>query len=201
MAKGNPPSPADPMQRASVSQAAAAKMALANVLLDEPGLPRAASVPRSVPASPALSGGAMSSLAASPLPGAQAPSVQGAAPAKKLSFFENSLFSQVRILCWLHTHLVLVLVSIIPLVQTNLFQQPLALPSGMGDHQEAQAGDVSCATTPLAIAAAAAQWQEEQAAAAQAGVPVEEVDLGAALRSMPQQQQDVCDEDWGLQAP
>lgn len=84
------------MQRAAVSQAAAAKMALANVLVDEPGLPRAASVPRSVPASPALSGGAMSSLAASPLPAAQAPTgAQGTAPAKKLSFFENSLFSQV----------------------------------------------------------------------------------------------------------
>lgn len=94
LAKGDPPSPADPMQRASVSQAAAAKMALATVLVDEPGLPRAASVPRSVPASPALSGGAMSSLAASPL--AAAPPAPVQAPAKKLSFFENSLFSQVR---------------------------------------------------------------------------------------------------------
>lgn len=74
--------------------------------------------------------------------------------------------------------------------------QPLAMLSGLGGEQEEVEGDVSCATTPLAIAAAAAQWQEEQAAAAQAGPSGVEVDLGAALRGM---SKDV-DEDWGLRA-
>lgn len=79
-----------------------------------------------------------------------------------------------------------------------IHSQPLALLSGMGEQLE-EGEDVSCATTPLAIAAAAAQWQEEQAAAAQAEAPVEEVDLGAALRSAPQAVGDV-DEDWGRRA-
>ncbi len=133
-ASGNPPSPTDPMQpaNATVSQAAAAKIALANVLVNEPKLTRTLTdipasgdtVPDVVqqpvnmpPLSPALSSGDLSSLAASPL-GVVAPedaptaphSVQGkAGPAKKLSFFENSLFSQVCVLggVWCRSNVVL----------------------------------------------------------------------------------------------
>lgn len=101
-------------------------------------------------------------------------------------------------------------------------KQPLAMLLGTGAEEDAlpsteeATGEISCATTPLGIDAAAAQWQEAQAAsntgahaATEHGVGSNQesvgatecsVDLGAALRHVggAAEPEDDWDEDWGL---